>query len=75
MEKVWQDFEKWWVDTRADEIPLTKKGIAAVAFEAGLKSAQQSVQPTGGESAPLRALSTPEVDSIEQADTTPPTIG
>ena len=47
MEKVWQDFEKWWVDTRADEIPLTKKGIAAVAFEAGLKSAQHRVQADG----------------------------
>lgn len=37
--------------------------------------AQQSVQPTGGESAPLQALSTPEVLSIDGADTTPPTIG
>lgn len=38
-------------------------------------AAQQSVQPTGGESAPLQALSTPEVLSIGGADTTPPTIG
>lgn len=41
----------------------------------GKVRAQQSVQPTGGESAPLQALSTPEVDSVEQADTTPSTIG
>lgn len=37
--------------------------------------AQHRVQPTGGESAPLQALSTPEVDSIGGTDTTPPTIG
>ncbi len=40
-----------------------------------MSAAQQSVQPTGGDSAPLQALSTPEVLSIGGADSTPPTIG
>jgi len=50
------------------------KGIAGY-YRLDRVRAQQSVQPTGGESAPLQALSTPEVLSIGGADTTPPTIG
>ena len=47
MEQVFQEFEEWWHDLIADDVVLqTKKSIAANAYEAGWKAAQQSVQLT-----------------------------
>ena len=48
-EKQWKklSFEKWYASFSSDANVLTKKGWSASSFEAGWKSAQQSVQADG----------------------------